>query len=278
MNRLKTASNFQTHWAWWAGSVLLLSIAAVTFSVLQQRSTLHWLDAKGGRYYAEPGLLSSQLPTPATKWMKKTIGNHWSDPIDTVVNITLVDIKLTDDVLTRLHRFQKLESLHLRKSQLSEPIMEQIADFPQLRRLGLGESNVDDSWLKYLVSLPKLESLTLNHTQIGDHGLVHLSGCGELRELILLETSVTDAGLIHLKHCSKLVALNLEGTQVTDAGITHLKELKNLEKIFIRGTEVSGAGRKVLQTAIPGLQILPPLRTKPEAKPESFFPSDWEFQ
>jgi hypothetical protein len=111
-------------------------------------------------------------------------------------------------------------------------------------------------------------SIDLDSYLVDDSGQVHRRGrasdqllaviprFNELRELSLAGANVTDAGLLHLTKLKALRRLSLRGTQVSDAGVSQLTRCDLLRWIDLRETCVTSAGVGLLQSALPGADIL----------------------
>jgi hypothetical protein len=130
----------------------------------------------------------------------------------------------------------------------------------ELRRLDLSGTKVTDAGLTHLRKFRGLQDLELWGTQVTDTGLISLKELRDLQRLGLGTTKVSDAGLVHLKQIKGLQVLDLRHTHVTDAGLVHITEFKGLVKLDLSGTQVTAEGVDKLQAALPGIEIIWPVR------------------
>src|SRR5687767_7854962 len=71
-------------------------------------------------------------------------------------------------------------------------------------------------------------------------------------------TNITDEELAQLAGLEHLQELRMVRCPVTDKGLVHLKALRSLKLLSLAGTKVTDAGMKELQSALPGVVIIPP--------------------
>ena len=129
-------------------------------------------------------------------------------------------------------------------------------------------AEVTDATVAPLKDLGSLVELRLGNTKITDAGLKGVSGLKHLQVLGLELTGITDAGLEHVRSLENLVYLNLYGTKVTDAGLARLTGLKSLRNLYLWQTQVTPEGVKILQAALPGVDINTGWVAPPEVKKE----------
>ncbi|MEM8866855.1 MAG: c-type cytochrome domain-containing protein [Verrucomicrobiota bacterium] len=77
-----------------------------------------------------------------------------------------------------------------------------------------------------------------------------------LQRLHLDASSVTDQDLKTISQLPELSYLNLYKTQISDTAIESLKQSPSLQTIYLSETNVTRKGLKVLQTALPKLEVI----------------------
>jgi Leucine-rich repeat (LRR) protein len=231
------------------------------------------------RLVAEPNTDEAKPIAEIEKLGGKVTVNEKS-PGKPVIEVNLMNVKVTDAGLEHLKGLTQLRSLNLAgtnvvglanlkgltqlrsldlsRTNISDVGLEHLKGMPQLQSLRLWQTKVTDAGLKHLKGLAKLQSLDLMTTKITDAGLNHLKGLSHLQSLNLGDTKVTDAGLEHLKGLTNLQSLCLMGTDITDAGLEHLKGLARLKDLVFCGTKVSDAGKEKFHQALPNCKTMPP--------------------
>lgn len=184
----------------------------------------------------------------------------WRQPDSTypILMAWLHGKSITDDELSYLEAFPRLESLSLDDSLITDAGLIHIKGLANLKTLFLRNTQITDDGLSHLSGLSKLEYLDLRNTRVSDAGLARLRMLHRLRVLFLNDTLITDAGLMHLTAFPNLQELYLNGTQVTDAGLPHLEKLTRLETIQVTGpSKISRAGFDRLQDLARGQRRRP---------------------
>ena len=107
------------------------------------------------------------------------------------------------------------------------------------------------------MSLARLNHLRYGSpdTELSDACLIPLQGLSQLQSLTLSGNRITDDGLALIAGIPELETLDLDATDVTDAGLVHLQGLKKLKSLSLGGTLVTPQGAKMLQSALPGLEV-----------------------
>jgi internalin A len=130
--------------------------------------------------------------------------------------LRLINMKLNDDCLLAIAKFEKLESLSL------------------INVNGYGKQEIGDTGIAQLRDLTRLETLNLQGTRLTDVGLASLSGLENLKSLNISGTLVTNDGLKYLAGMRNLTTLEVDAQGVNDAGLTHIALRKRLQRLKLR--------------------------------------------
>ncbi|HEY4311893.1 MAG TPA: hypothetical protein VGN12_20770 [Pirellulales bacterium] len=130
--------------------------------------------------------------------------------------LRLVNMKLNDDCLLAIAKFEKLESLSL------------------INFNGFGKQEIGDTGIAQLRDLTRLETLNLQGTRLTDTGLASLSGLENLKSLNISGTLVTNDGLKYLAGMRNLTTLEVDAQGVNDAGLAHIVLRKHLQRLKLR--------------------------------------------
>ncbi|MEZ6134865.1 MAG: hypothetical protein R3C53_08150 [Pirellulaceae bacterium] len=189
------------------------------------------------------------------------------------------ELWISADGLEHLAHCEQLSELYLKGTLVDDAAMEILANKKRLSKLRLAKTGVTAVGLEKLSSLPltdldvsecthvvdeamvpigklvTLERLNLWRDVVTDDGVQHLAELKNLQWLNLDNTHLSDAGLKHLKGFDRLTFLHLGSTSVTDAGMPDLVGLTSLKDLKVTRTGVTDAGVRVVQTAIPGVDV-----------------------
>lgn len=181
--------------------------------------------ARGGRWNEFDPKNSAAGPA----WLRSFIGE---DYFQTVVQVNLSKVKVSDDDLAILENLPDVESVDLSGTEIS------------------------NDGLVHVEGMRKLKGLFLWKTLIDDRGLAHLRNLTDLRLLILDGTTVTDAGMENLQGLTNLEDwLGLTDTQMSDEGLKYFKGFKKLKEINLLRTKVTEHGAEELKSSLPNLRI-----------------------
>jgi hypothetical protein len=171
---------------------------------------------------------------------------------DQVIDVKLLDTKITDAGLKDLTIFKNLRALDV------GTMMRFYDDFEYNRILFKDYGGgLTDAGLKELVHFKQLSALGLRGTAVTDSGLKDLAPLEGLATLDLGDAKkLTDAGLKHVARCKNLTTLSLDGCKMSDAGLKELTGLTKLTTLDVRATGVTQDGLAVLRKALPNLKHL----------------------
>jgi Leucine-rich repeat (LRR) protein len=155
---------------------------------------------------------------------------------DTAFSLALNDTKVTDDDLTYLIPFKKLDRLYLNGTQITDEGINNVAKSEHFH--------------------DQLSLLILGNTQIGDKGLIAISVFRNLKKLYLGGTRITDNGLQNLANLRQLQWLQLNDTEISNAGLIHLFGLHELRYLNLNDTRVTKKGIEGLDFALPFCQVV----------------------
>lgn len=159
-----------------------------------------------------------------------------------LTNLETLSLRRTDITgvgFKQLTGLKKLQNLELNDTFVTDDGLEQIGAIESLQLLQIARTNITSAGLKHLAKLEGLKELDLTDTAVDDEGLRPLSGLTTLESLQLRRTRVTDEGLLQLDTLRNLETLNLSETKVTDAGLPHLYRLKKLQSLYTSDTAVT---------------------------------------
>lgn len=198
------------------------------------------------------------------------------------VNIDILDVKMTDDLLRCASVLPELRWLKMGDCRnITDDGLAWLADAKGITQIYMNEAgNVTDAGIAHLAGLTEMKELTilqanltnrsLEHMQnmtkmedlyiayskgITDAGLVHLRKMKRLQRFMLDEVSVTGSGFVHFKELPELVSLSFTHCPVDDAAIEHLKVLEKLDNVNLRLTKVTPAAGRSLQKTLPDCDV-----------------------
>lgn len=182
--------------------------------------------------------------------------------MENLTSLSLQDTQTTDAGMGHLASMRNLTELSVEDHFLSDnetPVKDEglkyFSSLTNLNTLHLRRLEISDVGLKYLRSLNGLERLRLRDNKITDAGLVNLSDMVQLRQLELSENEVGDSGLAHLTRLTKLEQLYIDNTEVTDDGLVHLTGLASLQELHLQDTDVTERGMDMLRRHVPECDI-----------------------
>lgn len=215
-------------WSWLlgtAGLIVLLATLVVGMRVHRYSKTQAIVESMGG------ALNRARAPT----WLRNVVGDRFTESFFKEFGLSLPDAHIDDDLFSSLM-----------------PHLSQTGSF---NYVWLRDTSITDKSIKQLLTLGDLESVNLTGTDISDAALKMIAESETITFLDLSDTKITDDGLSKLTVMSQLRWLHLDHTAVTNDGMTQLKVLSNLEYLSVVNTDVDEEGTRVLQAAIPKLEI-----------------------
>lgn len=124
-------------------------------------------------------------------------------------------VRLDDGCLPSICKIKSLKSLDLAQiPKLTDAGILQLKDLRELETLNLRKANLTSSIGPLLKSLPSLHTLNVAATKIDNEFIPSLSGCQNLVKLNMSYTNVDNDGIVCLQ-LPRLNILTLEGTEVT---------------------------------------------------------------
>lgn len=169
---------------------------------------------------------------------------HWSENI-------------TNEGVRQLARLPHLQSLDVRRSQVTDEGLVHLRGVETLEALELPDEGISDRGLAYLSELPRLRKLGISrvhlvdpskdHGYYTDKGIAMLARCRLLEELSIGSTGVTDASMEAIASLDQLRVLTLFGcTSATDEGLKGLARLTKLEGLHVCDANVTISGLSAL--------------------------------
>jgi hypothetical protein len=190
------------------------------------------------------------------------LGLRWdaSAPVDARVldrlpaeAVTLLDLEwsdVTDQGLSGLLRFDRLQELKLGHTRITDAGMPTIGLLSSLRTVSLRGTAVGDDGALHLRSIPQLAAIDLAATRITDVTLELLARSKTLSQLDVSANPwprVTGRGLDALKHAKLLRKLSVAWTDLSDTHLATLAALKGLTSLDLSGTRVTDIGLRLIE-------------------------------
>ncbi len=174
-------------------------------------------------------------------------------PPDAIESLSLRKTDVTDDELAHIAHLIGLRFLNLDSTRITDEALSHLSNLHQLQTLYLSAYDVDperygvgDAGMKVIARLPALESIKLRRTKITNAGLADLAGCQTLRGVDLSETAVTDAGLVYLLDLPQLSWLGMryyfDDSKITDEGLRTIAQMSSLRFLDLNGTPITDEG------------------------------------
>ncbi len=182
--------------------------------------------------------------------------------LSTLKVLTLTDFDFSDasQQLQFLVKLNLLESLDLRKTNVSDVALDHVAALSTLRVLKLEYSpELTDKCLNTIAGLSQLAELDLAFVPVTDQSIEALAALASLKKLYLYGTQITDQGVQKLPELPALEVLFVgrdEGAEISDASVGTLTARKNLLTLGIPGTRFSPNGIKTLQEQMPTCSLI----------------------
>lgn len=250
---------------------LLLAVLAISVGmgvyvnrVKRQQESIAAVKRLGGwTYYDyevdEKGEYDPQGESWAPAWLRRVLPD---DYLHSIVHVNMVynddsggrldNSQVTDEVLSHLDGFPRLEMLLLKEMQASDAGLAHVGRLTRLKRLYIWDGNeVTDAGVAHLAGLRNLEYLHLSDSRIGDGSARVLAQLPRVTGLSLQGNNITDAGCEHLGTMTQLTDLWIgcvdeRRSQIGDEGLAHLRNLTELSTLEIQHSEVTNEGLKCL--------------------------------
>lgn len=210
--------------------VLLLVGLTASRPGFRQQLMIREIERSGGivtTQFNGPGWLEGRIPD--------AMGGDSVTGFEQVVEVHVGGGQLTDAMLTRLSRQERLVYLTLYDTQIRDARLENLKALTKLEGLKLTRCpNITGKGLEILKGMTGLRELWLEDCpNIGDGGLEHLRGMTQLQDLVLKGSPrISDEGLKHLSHLTSLKSLNLwRCDRISDEGLEHLEGLPRLRDL-----------------------------------------------
>jgi hypothetical protein len=185
------------------------------------------------------------------------------DPITNQTYVAEVDLSgrpLTDEDLSIITAFNRLEVLGLGGTNITSRGMSSVSRLVNLQRLDLSRTKIGDKAMGMLTTLIKLREINLRDTPIGDRGIAWLRGMSSEGVFALASADAADkfmaegngepSAATRSEPQGKLedrgwwlnnpVRLDLSGTRITDAGVISLtRDLPWIVELSLARTDVT---------------------------------------
>lgn len=159
-----------------------------------------------------------------------------------------------------LGRLDGLVGLRLGGGHLRGADLAPLIRLPELRSLSVAQSTLSGGALQPLASCGALEQLSLYRCALEGAGLAALGRCARLAELDMSRAELGPEERAALPALGRLRFLNLGYTALDDGDLPALVQLGGLEWLGLAFTRLSPAGIADLARALPGVELVAPLR------------------
>jgi Leucine-rich repeat (LRR) protein len=218
----------------------------------------------------------AKLPKLKTLDISSTsISNKGMDALaplsDTITSLDVSLCEISDEGLTVVKQFAKLEAIFLRTGRLRPFTAKGFSNFagakklihldfamssvkddvmavlptatPNINVLYMpGCKQITDAAFSHVSKLQKVNNFFARDTQFGDQGMEAISSLPNLMTVQVGNTRVGDAGL--LKYCDKKCPVDrlvIDNTKVTDKGLVNLYKLPNLRSLSLTADNITDA-------------------------------------
>jgi len=168
--------------------------------------------------------------------------------LDQLKRLGLRDARLSDDGLSVLGSFPRLEALHLRTAGapyvLSDAALSGLQLAPCLKELGFDNAAINGTGFRHLSNSP-IEDLSFDETPISPAGIEAICALPRLRKLSLWrQAEISDTEFSLLRRCETLEELDLALgalAGITDAGVAALEGHPRLKALKLGDAGISDA-------------------------------------
>lgn len=158
--------------------------------------------------------------------------------------------QVTDEVVAQLEPLaSQTVELNLGGAKITDASAESLAKFQRLERLHLEKTEVGDKVVMAIASLPYLEYLNLHSSKVTDAALLHLASSPNLKKLFVWQTKVSYEAAKALEKAKNDVSVNLGWDH---PGVVRERLTQELEQVEARRAEAEKAAteaKKSLETA-----------------------------
>ncbi len=186
--------------------------AAMAFSPTWQE---HWRKCDVIRLIHEhSGMVRVERAGP--DWIRP-LGGYFRDgdaPIgvyDRVVEVRLIEAKVTDDFLAELADLEELRILNLSQNEITGNGIGHLTRLQRLEDLDLAYTRVSDDDLAALGQIPSLHRLDLSHNRLSGRGFHGLEPLMNLETVCFVATPLRDGALEKLSKLPGLTMCNIFG-------------------------------------------------------------------
>ncbi|NLS96181.1 MAG: hypothetical protein GXX96_28920 [Planctomycetaceae bacterium] len=170
-----------------------------------------------GQIHQRGGLVRVERAGP--DWMRPLgayyrDGDHRATPIgvyDRIVEIRLIDAKVTDDFLAELADCKDLRVLNLSQNPVTGAGLKHLARLKHLEDLDLAYTEVSDDDMGALGEIVSLRRLDLSHNRLSGRGLHRLEPLENLETVCFVATPLRDGALERLTTLPRLTTCNVFG-------------------------------------------------------------------
>ncbi|MGE0378450.1 MAG: hypothetical protein AB7Q45_23835 [Planctomycetaceae bacterium] len=174
--------------------------------------------------------------------------------IEGLSDLELFLVRVTASDIEHFQHLQSLEQLTLLNVVLTDEAVRLLSGFKKLDVLSLYECQCDS--LSQPLKLPLLYHLVLDGAGIGDKHLdLLLDGLPNLTMLHLERTKSTDAGLVHVHKLDKLEMILLNGSPITEHGLMQLASLPSLISVAAWNTQITHEGAQKFVERVPKAMV-----------------------
>jgi hypothetical protein len=194
--------------------------------------------ASGLRSLSDSDLRSFTAALPSLPWLRAV------EVVDTVPS-----------GFDEFDQWKTIEKLDLSPTFATDDVLRRIARMPRLQTLSLYmREEFTAAGLAHLAGCESLEEIVLDSTPVTDQGIAHLARLPRLRVLRLNQTSITDASIEFFCQMHSLEKLEIYATHISDHGARRLIDLPALKELWLPFDNVSEGTAELLRTKIAWVQ------------------------
>jgi hypothetical protein len=130
--------------------------------------------------------------------------------------------------------------------ELSDESMSYLPAFPKLEWLEIGGGKVTSAGVAYLKNCTSLKRLYIHDINLKEDALEWLAGLTQLEALSLARTGIDGKALKNIKAAS-LTVLNLSGNPILNDDLKQIAKLKGLEVLALADTKINSASMHELE-------------------------------
>jgi hypothetical protein len=176
-------------------------------------------------------------------------GNHEALRMLAVVGVG------SDDLLTLLPRYTKLEELSVKSAHINARGLWALAALRHLRTLVLHDLTLDAEALRAIATFPALEYLTLADVTFKGEAIGELGAAQTLALLRVVNCEVSAHGLRGLCRCRALSCLDLEDVKLDQEQLDALATCQGLRELCVTQGLFASLDITRLRKALPSLHV-----------------------